>query len=83
MKQCNKCNQLLDESEFEMRNDTGKLRGQCKECRRKQKRKYDKLNKNRLQENNSFEGKPVCIFKRQRYENRLWSYWQRLCSKPN
>lgn len=50
MKQCNKCNQLIDESEFELRNDTEKLRGQCKECTKKQKRKYDKVNKDRLRE---------------------------------
>ena len=50
MKECITCNQILDKSNFELRSDTEKLRGQCKECCKKQKKKYTKKNKEKLQE---------------------------------
>lgn len=49
MKKCSKCSVIKDLSEFELRKDTGKYRGICRDCRRKQKsdKYYANLEKER------------------------------------
>ena len=41
-KVCSKCKEEKDISEYSIRSDTKKPRGQCKECREKYLKEYDK-----------------------------------------
>ena len=45
LKQCNKCKEWKNESEFSYRKDINKLSGQCKQCKRIQDKKYWKSHK--------------------------------------
>ena len=45
MKQCSKCKQWKDESEFNFSNDRGRYRKECKKCYNKQRKEYYEKNR--------------------------------------
>lgn len=51
MKQCSKCKEWKDESDFHKdKNRKSKLRSWCKECRKKASKKYQEANKEKIAE---------------------------------
>ena len=55
MKECDKCRVLIDEKEFSLRKDSGKLRNQCKKCVVSKTNKWIKENGFRRKEYRKFK----------------------------
>lgn len=50
-KKCSKCGKIKQISDFKIRSDTGKPRGQCKKCRSEYIKEYERKNKDRISKN--------------------------------